>query len=45
MVNRGITTPLVADIHFNPQLAVNAAEFVEKVRLILVTMPTRNDLK
>ncbi|MEK9563712.1 MAG: (E)-4-hydroxy-3-methylbut-2-enyl-diphosphate synthase, partial [Deltaproteobacteria bacterium] len=33
MVNRGITTPLVADIHFNPQLAVNAAEFVEKVRI------------
>ena len=33
MVNRGINTPLVADIHFNPQLAVNAAEFVEKVRI------------
>ena len=33
MVNRGITTPLVADIHFNPQLAVNVAEFVEKVRI------------
>ena len=29
MINRGITTPLVADIHFNPQLAVNAVEFVE----------------
>ena len=33
MVNQGITTPLVADIHFNPQLAINAAEFVEKVRI------------
>jgi len=33
MVNRGINKPLVADIHFNPQLAVNAAEFVEKVRI------------
>ncbi|MDG2199154.1 MAG: (E)-4-hydroxy-3-methylbut-2-enyl-diphosphate synthase [SAR324 cluster bacterium] len=33
MVNQGINTPLVADIHFNPQLAVNAAEFVEKVRI------------
>ena len=33
MVDRGINTPLVADIHFNPQLAVNAAEFVEKVRI------------
>lgn len=33
MVDLGINTPLVADIHFNPQLAVNAAEFVEKVRI------------
>ena len=33
MFNRGINIPLVADIHFNPQLAVNAAEFVEKVRI------------
>ncbi|MAA69619.1 MAG: 4-hydroxy-3-methylbut-2-en-1-yl diphosphate synthase [Deltaproteobacteria bacterium] len=33
MVNQGINTPLVADIHFNPQLAINAAEFVEKVRI------------
>ena len=33
MFNREINTPLVADIHFNPQLAVNAAEFVEKVRI------------
>ena len=33
MVNQGINTPLVADIHFNPQLAINASEFVEKVRI------------
>ena len=33
MFNRGINIPLVADIHFNPQLAVNAAEIVEKVRI------------
>ena len=33
MFNLEINTPLVADIHFNPQLAVNAAEFVEKIRI------------
>ena len=33
MKNRGIERPLVADIHFNPQLAVNVCEFVEKVRI------------
>ena len=30
---RGINRPLVADIHFNPQLAINVCEFVEKVRI------------
>ncbi|MDE7427082.1 MAG: (E)-4-hydroxy-3-methylbut-2-enyl-diphosphate synthase [Muribaculaceae bacterium] len=31
--NAGITTPLVADIHFNPAAAFAAAEEVEKVRI------------
>ena len=30
---RGIKRPLVADVHFNPQLAINVCEFVEKVRI------------
>ena len=30
---RGITTPLVADIHFNPTAADTALEYVEKVRV------------
>lgn len=30
---RGIDTPLVADIHFNPRAAFAAAEVVEKVRI------------
>ena len=30
---RGIATPLVADIHFNPAAAFAAAEEVEKVRI------------
>ena len=30
---RGITTPLVADIHFNPTAADTALEYVEKVRI------------
>lgn len=33
MKERGWNFPLVADIHFNPQLAVNVCEFVEKVRI------------
>ena len=33
MLKRGIERPLVADVHFNPQLAVNVCEFVEKVRV------------
>lgn len=33
MRERGIVRPLVADIHFNPALAVAACEFVEKVRI------------
>ncbi len=33
MKKRGIERPLVADIHFNPQLAVTVCEFVEKVRI------------
>ena len=33
MLKRGIERPLVADVHFNPQLAINVCEFVEKVRI------------
>ena len=33
MQERGIALPIVADIHFNPQLAEKACEFVEKVRI------------
>ena len=30
---RGYTTPLSADIHFNPEAAIEAARHVEKVRI------------
>ncbi|MDR1879232.1 MAG: (E)-4-hydroxy-3-methylbut-2-enyl-diphosphate synthase [Bacteroidales bacterium] len=30
---RGYTTPLIADVHFNPNVALIAAEIVEKVRI------------
>lgn len=30
---RGVTVPLVADIHFSPEAALEAAEHVEKVRI------------
>ncbi len=30
---KGLTTPLVADIHFRPEAALEAAEHVEKVRI------------
>lgn len=33
LVKRGISIPLVADIHFNPEVALEAALFVEKVRI------------
>ncbi len=33
MQERGIDIPLIADIHFNPKLAIGACEFVEKVRI------------
>ena len=33
MQEAGIAIPLVADIHFNPQLAIDCCEFVEKVRI------------
>jgi (E)-4-hydroxy-3-methylbut-2-enyl-diphosphate synthase len=33
MKTRGLTVPLVADIHFSPKLALLAAEHVEKVRI------------
>lgn len=33
LVARGYTKPLVADIHFNPQAALVAAKYVEKVRI------------
>uniref|UniRef100_UPI0032163552 (E)-4-hydroxy-3-methylbut-2-enyl-diphosphate synthase n=1 Tax=uncultured Draconibacterium sp. TaxID=1573823 RepID=UPI0032163552 len=33
LVERGYTTPLIADIHFNPKLAEVAAQYVSKVRI------------
>ena len=33
MEKRGIAIPVVADIHFNPKLAIDSCEFVEKVRI------------
>lgn len=33
LVAKGYTKPLVADIHFNPQAALIAAKYVEKVRI------------
>lgn len=33
LLGRGITTPLVADIHFMPEAALIAAQYVEKVRI------------
>lgn len=33
LLKRGYTTPLVADIHFNPKAALVAAQYIEKVRI------------
>jgi (E)-4-hydroxy-3-methylbut-2-enyl-diphosphate synthase len=33
LLARGVDAPLVADIHFSPQAALEAADFVEKVRI------------
>ena len=33
LVRRGVNNPLVADIHFSPAAAMEAADFVEKVRI------------
>jgi len=33
LVNRGYNVPLVADVHFNPAAALEAAKHVEKVRI------------
>jgi (E)-4-hydroxy-3-methylbut-2-enyl-diphosphate synthase len=33
MKRRGLTVPLVADVHFLPQVALKACEYVEKVRI------------
>lgn len=33
LINRGYNIPLVADIHFNPSAAIEAATHVEKVRI------------
>ena len=38
---RGIRVPLVADIHFTPNAALKAAEYVEKVRINLAIMPKK----
>lgn len=33
MTRRGLSVPLVADVHFLPQVALKACEYVEKVRI------------
>ena len=33
LLEKGLSTPLIADIHFNPQAALEAAEHVEKIRI------------
>lgn len=33
LIQRGVTTPLVADIHFFPKAAMEVADFVDKVRI------------
>ena len=33
MVEEGLNIPLVADIHFLPELALDACEFFEKIRI------------
>ncbi len=33
LLSQGLTTPLVADIHFNPKAALDAADHVEKIRV------------
>merc|ERR1719265_1015210 len=33
LLEDGYTTPLVADIHFTPKVALKVAEFVDKVRV------------
>jgi (E)-4-hydroxy-3-methylbut-2-enyl-diphosphate synthase len=33
LAQRGIATPLVADIHFNPKSALDSADHVEKIRI------------
>ncbi len=30
---KGLNTPLVADVHFNPEIAIRVAEFADKVRI------------
>jgi len=33
LLRQGVDVPLVADIHFNPQVALEAAEFADKIRI------------
>lgn len=33
LMEKGYDTPLIADTHFNPDIAIRAAKFVEKVRI------------
>ncbi len=33
MIQEGLSIPLVADVHFNPSLAIDAAEIFDKVRI------------
>ncbi len=42
---QGYTTPLVADIHFNPRAADAAAGEVEKVVSIRETLNNRKDIQ
>jgi len=33
LINKGYQTPLIADVHFNPKVALIAAQIIEKVRI------------
>lgn len=33
LLNKGYNQPIAADIHFNPQLALRAAQYVDKIRI------------
>jgi (E)-4-hydroxy-3-methylbut-2-enyl-diphosphate synthase len=33
LVKKGHTTPIIADVHFNPDIAIKVADYVDKVRI------------